>query len=127
MRGTTCPRKDKGAATGRDRGPGKQQSLHTSAHFCQGQLPLGRVQADHYLVGNFLVPPSAAALAAGILHFQPQHCPTIEALPKQSVTKSWGLGTSPGVHPGCPHGLHPRWWEWEGQGPHIISTGAQRS
>ena len=24
------------------------------------------------------------------------------------------------MHPGCPHGLHPRWWEWEGQGPHYL-------
>lgn len=42
--------------------PREAASLHTSAHFCQGRLPPGRVQADHYLVGNCLVPPSGAAL-----------------------------------------------------------------
>lgn len=69
------PGKDKGAAAGRDRGPGKQQSLHTFAHFCQGQLLPGRVQADHYLVRNFLVSPSGAAPASGILHFNPSTVP----------------------------------------------------
>lgn len=98
------PGKHKGAAAGRDKRPRKQQSLHTSAHFCQGRLLPGRVQADHYLVRNFLVPPSGAAPASGSCSLTPalsHHRGPAQAISDQELGPQDQFWSAPRLPPVC--------------------------